>query len=54
MNEPDTPPRKPASLPWRITLAAVAVLGRGLCKLGAPLLNLGWRLREWAAERLAD
>lgn len=33
---------------------AALLVGKALCKLGAPLVNLGWRLREWAVERLTD
>lgn len=57
MNAPDTRPKKPGSPPWKLTPAsagplAALLLGKVLCRLGAPLVNLGWELREWAAARL--
>lgn len=59
MNAPEWPPKKRASQRWKLTLEsagplAVLLLGKALCRLGAPLVNLGWVLREWAADRLTD
>lgn len=59
MSEPNTPRGRRTSHPWKLTPGSALpllawVLGKLLCKAGAPMVNLGWRLREWAAERLAD
>lgn len=59
MSEPPTPRVKRTSPPLRLTFGSagpllVLVTGKLFCRLGAPLVNLGWRLREWAVERLTD
>lgn len=57
MSAKPTPRAKRTSPPLKLTFASAAPLaallaGKLLCRLGAPLVNIGWQLREWALDRL--
>lgn len=59
MNAPPSPRKSRGSPALKRSLAnavpfAALILGRLLCKAGAPLVNLGFELREWAIARLID